>query len=862
MFFKDKPSQKSETVIQPQLCIAKTSTDANGRQKVGVDVETHCKIVGLVAKKLVALYPKYLQDSLFPSGTEFIAAVHDIGKINPLFQKKILESAGDGDRIEQLGLTSYDPKLESMVGYHSSVSQVALYEAPKYIPEIAGRHHGANTFPSILPTDEIVGGELWQAARLQVIESLRNYFSTDWPIINNETQALAISGLTTVADWIGSGYPFESIECLEKACLEKLCEQAIESAGFVRRHIIYDLSFSTVFSSFKPRPMQQAMINITDRPGLYIVEALMGEGKTEAALYASYQLLSSGSANGIYFALPTRLTSEKIHERVANFLTQIQPIRDNQQPLLLHGNSHLIEYSLGEEGMVGRSWFSTKKRGVLAPFAVGTIDQALMAVLNVRHGFVRAFGLAGKVVILDEVHTYDAYTGAVMDQLIATLIQLGSTVILLSATLTHQRKKTMIEKCGYRQQVSTLSSYPLITQVTRESLHEISPESSQTEKKISVQFTDNKSYAIEKSKEKALLGELVLWIENTVDEAQQVFKHLAAWGVDQHIEVGLMHSRFPGIVRQKLDDHWVSSFGKDGIPTRKSKGKILVGTQVLEQSLDIDADYLITRIAPSDMLLQRCGRLWRHREADKVRPHEATQAVLIISSPLDDVLQNWKKALGKTALVYAPYVLMRSIEVWKDLTDISLPSDMRRIIEQTYAERDDDGVFLSCKFEMMKNKETLQRLALNSIAKAGVTLSDNSPTRYSEVPTCPVLLLRRAYDSDIKDIILFNGERITLSPISSSLCRQRKQTAALLEKYMLQVPTYMAPTPLNQSQLHWLKPYAYISDSEDDRIRVALVEESGTLRGLDFRPINAHYDLAYTPVLGYVAKRRIDGKQI
>ncbi len=171
----------------------------------------------------------------------------------------------------------------------------------------------------------------------------------------------------------------------------------------------------------------------------------MGLGKTEAALYAAYQLLSNGQASGIYFALPTQLTSNKIYDRFNLFLEQILADNCEHRSLLLHANAWLLDTEMGEEGRPGGALvLISSKRGLLAPFAVGTIDQALMAAMNVKHGFVRAFGLAGKVVILDEVHTYDAYTGTIIDALIQLLTQLDCTVIVLSATLNQERRKELL----------------------------------------------------------------------------------------------------------------------------------------------------------------------------------------------------------------------------------------------------------------------------------------------------------------------------------------------------------------------------------------------------------------------------------
>ena len=166
----------------------------------------------------------------------------------------------------------------------------------------------------------------------------------------------------------------------------------------------------------------------------------MGIGKTEAALYAAYQALTQGSATGIYFALPTQLTSDKIYDRMNSFLAKVLAEDCKFRSLLLHSSAWLRDTELGEEGMPGNGWFSSRKRGLLAPFAVGTIDQALMGVMNVKHGFVRTFGLAGKVVILDEVHSYDSYTGTIIDKLVQTLRELDCTVIILSATLTAERR--------------------------------------------------------------------------------------------------------------------------------------------------------------------------------------------------------------------------------------------------------------------------------------------------------------------------------------------------------------------------------------------------------------------------------------
>ena len=168
--------------------------------------------------------------------------------------------------------------------------------------------------------------------------------------------------------------------------------KALDHAGFLPLSLQTGLSFEALFG-FSPREVQQAFIDQVSGPGVYILEAPMGMGKTEAALYAAYRMLEQGKAGGIYFALPTQLTSNKIHDRVNAFLSRILLQDSLQAPLLLHGKAWLKTFSeqeMGEDAAPGKPWFQSGKRGLLAPFAVGTIDQALMAVIRVRHSAVRA----------------------------------------------------------------------------------------------------------------------------------------------------------------------------------------------------------------------------------------------------------------------------------------------------------------------------------------------------------------------------------------------------------------------------------------------------------------------------------------
>jgi CRISPR-associated endonuclease/helicase Cas3 len=852
-----KPEDKNghwEKALDLTHCIAKTVSSMGSQGVPGLNIEAHSKIVGLIARELGSRLPRRLQDSMLPLGFELVAASHDVGKINPHFQAKIYSSIyPDISHIEEL--SSAKPEMEKQIGYHSAVSQAALKgSSSRFVPEIVGRHHGASPQSTPLKNDESIGGEVWQRVREELIEKLKIFFNRDWPVINSDLQADFLAGLTSVADWIGSGPIFDSLSSIDEGDLAVLVQEALDRAGFVRPEIIKDLSFSDIFPGFTPFPFQSHFISMVDGPGVYVMEALMGKGKTEAALYASYKLIQQGSASGIYFALPTRLTSEKMYERMNRFLQKILAPQDKHTNLLLHGQSWLYETDLGADGQPGYSWFNSAKRGLLAPFAVGTIDQALMAVMNVKHGFVRSFGLAGKVVILDEVHSYDAYTGAIMAKLVASLRSLGSTIILLSATLSGSRKSSLLSFCGREKGFTENSNYPLATKFQMD-CEVVFSERIQTEERTIRLFTSSdEREATEKALEKASWGEQVLWIENTVTEAQSSFRYLSARAREVGVEVGLLHSRFPQILRAEIEQKWVNLFGKNNTRERASRGRILVGTQVLEQSLDIDADFLVSRLAPTDMILQRIGRLWRHESNNAVRPAAAGPEVILLTPGLDKLEDNLEYVFGPSGKVYSPYVLARTMELMYSLQKVCIPVDIRELIEKTYQERQDPPNFQIAFRKLQDEKQRLERFARLSTASMGQTLSESASTRYSDIVSCDVLLLTREPDLNSAVISFWDGVKVCLK--GSAALNEKKEVIRQIQKRIVSVPSYLAPAAISKNELSWLKPYIYVSDQEEERVRVGILEKSGSIRGLDGRMVNSHYDLYFDSVMGFSAIKK------
>ncbi|HSV55891.1 MAG TPA: CRISPR-associated helicase Cas3', partial [Magnetospirillaceae bacterium] len=743
-----EPQKASSALAALELdqCLAKTRKGSVGESLPGVDILTHCLIVGEVAKELLARQPGWLREALFPVGSELVAAVHDVGKVSPTFQKRLANALGR----TLTGFDDVNPDLEKNWMGHPGVSQAAAQGSGTFIPEILGRHHGSSPALGLYDAKcEVFGGEEWQKRREELINTLKGRLNTNWPLVRDEIHASVLSGLTTVSDWIGSGPLFEQPGDSWKPLVVK----ALYRAGFVKPRVRRGLSFQDIFL-FDPRPVQSLLADACRLPGVYILEAPMGLGKTEAALYAAYLALESDRATGIYFALPTQLTSNRIFERMNLFLDRIlEADQPHRQSLLIHGSAKLLEdLELGEDGSPGGSWFKSTKRELLAPFAVGTIDQALMAVMNVRHGFVRTFGLTGKVVILDEVHSYDSYTGTLLDNLVKALIEVHCTVIILSATLTRERRSLLLDG-----ETSHEERYPLVAARPREGVMRMLAAEPQADVEVALRFAADDGLAMDEALGRAEDGQQVLWVENTVAEAQERYKTLASRANDCGADCGLLHSRFIKADRQRNERHWIDLYGPSGKALRALGGRILIGTQVVEQSLDIDADFLITRLCPTDMLLQRMGRLWRH---ENPRPVKARNEAWILTLPWEETVANPETALGKSMFVYSPYVLCRTLEAWENMKSVSIPRQIRSLLEITYEERDETGVLARFKHDLEARRQKLRGLALVGLSRGGVTLPERVATRYSEMDTVEVLLLKYYRKQGADTVVTFTDNEV------------------------------------------------------------------------------------------------------
>jgi CRISPR-associated endonuclease/helicase Cas3 len=657
----------------------------------------------------------------------FWAASHDIGKLSPCFQcrgaqtsslRQQLANAGfdfpGGERPHgDISTQVLARELESAGrGWPAVPSKVALNVAVA-----VGGHHGF--FP--INWDGIcapLGNTCWVGSRREMLAKLAQLFgltniAPPCPALADDQSIwMYLAGLTSVADWIGSNQEFFrpvgnstvfdgsfSVEDYFRKA-EGQAADALEKLGWLgRADTTTPITFGELFSFIKePRPLQTAVADSVagmTEPSLLIVEAPMGEGKTEAAWYAAACWDRRGG-QGSYVALPTMATSNQMFDRVQAFLERNVGKSDLQ---LLHGKAALndrfaaLKYRAAiydpdgnTSGVVAEGWFAAnKKHGLLAPYGVGTIDQALLAVLQTKHVFVRLFGLAGKCVILDEVHAYDAYMTTLMERLLRWLAALGCPVVLLSATLPREKRLQLMRAySGNDLPKPDAVPYPRVTNVPVGSSAQVrhvdaDPARART---VGLGWLE-RGPLVAKLRQSLANGGCAAVIRNTVGLAQETYWQLRDALRGDGITVELFHARFPFGRRMEIESTVLQRFGKNGEPAGRDK-RVLVATQVVEQSLDLDFDLMVSDLAPVDLVLQRAGRLHRHERG--VRPEGVNEPRLWLIEP---AIKDGLPDFGRSEYVYARFVLLRTLLAVRAIepSAIELPGHLETLVEQVYGDR-------------------------------------------------------------------------------------------------------------------------------------------------------------------------------
>lgn len=622
----------------------------------------------------------------------FLAGAHDVGKASPGFQQK-----ADGWRalLERASYQFVPPMAEP----HGAVTALTL---AKYLKDkgmrkaqasnlafAVGSHHGH--WVSHQQIDEL--DEVWQRAEYDLLDMLWSVLDIhDMPVLVESALISSwLAGFVSVVDWIGSQdkyFPFSPALDEYSAYFAAQCEQAGQVLGilgfFPLEATSHERAFHDLFG-FKPNLMQQAIIDhATDTRDLklVIVEAPTGDGKTEAALYLAHKLLRTTNSAGLYIAMPTRATSNQLFERTQKFLTAAFPNQAlNYHLIHSQAEDHELYKQLisravdgNEDSVVATEWFQPRKRSLLARFAVGTVDQAMLAALTVKHFFVRVFALSHKVVIVDEVHAYDTYMSTIQERLLHWLAGLQSPTILLSATLPAVVRERFL---GAHQSPHDHVPYPRATLCYTDGTMRVVPLHTQRQRTILLKWIA--------ADVEALLHEVAHLLEqggcaaiicNTVNEAQQVYAAAINHPAYSPDEVMLFHARFPAPWRDAIEKRVVSEFGKTG---RRPQRRLLIATQIIEQSLDLDFDVLVSAVAPVDLLIQRFGRLHRH---ERTRPtHLQTPLVLLREPQYKGEAVNF----GASEYIYHCYVLLQTYGHLRPLESLVIPNDIEPLIEKVYA---------------------------------------------------------------------------------------------------------------------------------------------------------------------------------
>lgn len=657
---------------------------------------------------------------------KFIAYTHDIGKAVPCFQAKETNWINSKDldyelkeKLEYAGY--YGIKNLSLNNWnifsHSVISEylLSINDVNKDISVIIASHHGRvdivenkiiayekNIYQSEDENSTIY--RKWKKSH----EDLFNWsleksgFKTveEMPSIKIEGKVL-LSGLLIMADWISSNedyFPLINIDddiytINQVERRENGWKNWFNVFNWIPEKQLYIKDAYESRFGFTPRDMQFKLseaINNSNNPGIFIIEAPMGLGKTEAALMAVEQLAEKTGSNGMFFGLPTQATSNGIFPRIISWLDNVGYDDNEKKSLRLsHGKAYLNEdfISLAKNiniddknhsWITTNQWFSGGKKTVLDDFVVGTVDNFLLLALKQKHLMLKHLGFSRKVVVIDEVHAYDAYMGMYLYEAIKWMGAYNIPVIILSATLPKDRRHKLIKKYiegrygnikSIKEDTTWIESeaYPLITYTDDNLVRQITEFEKIEDKEININSVDEDDL-INLLKKKLSDGGIAGIIVNTVKKSQKLAEKLYDIFADEEVE--LLHSSFLSTDRIKKEENLLDTIGKNG---KRPYRKIIIGTQVIEQSLDIDFDILFTDIAPMDLLIQRVGRLHRH---ENKRPENLKKPEIYI---LD---MNGDYEYGESTYVYDEFLLMRTqLNLPKK---IYIPKDISLLVQKVY----------------------------------------------------------------------------------------------------------------------------------------------------------------------------------
>jgi CRISPR-associated endonuclease/helicase Cas3 len=674
----------------------------------------------------------------------FFIALHDLGKFDIRFQWKRpelgeqvysgCEPANElGSRGYYHGDYSHYWLFEDLAGRYAWKVDEDSWDEPEgeaiwqawqpWVRAVAG-HHGKEPSLQAQPDGQppMVARPIRQRdrdARLAFIAALEGLFLRPAGLSLDDLPPACdlefVAGFCSVCDWLGSmtdnaageprfAYRADPVDLSDyfRSRLP-IAAQVLDESGLLSR-IVTAGGMAGLYPDFQPRQLQTLVDTLPTGNALTLIEAPTGSGKTETALAYAARLLAAGQAESIVFALPSQATADAMLQRLEDVAPRLFA---GANLVLAHGKSrfnpgfidlkkkagHDSAYSEHEieAGAQCALWLAqSRKRVFLGQIGVCTIDQVLMSALPVRHRFVRGFGLGRSVLIVDEVHAYDAYMYQLLDKVLRRQKTMHGAAILLSATLPLNLRRALLESWdGDTAGLNEDNPYPLITQAAAAETRffelpaeELERLQRQQAKTVQLRYRESGDMLPDPELEQQLIaaarnGAGVAVICNLVADAQALAGRLTHVAAD--IDVMLFHSRYRFDDRQRLQQQVMRRWGKDS--SGRSAG-ILVATQVIEQSLDLDFDWMITQLCPIDLLFQRLGRLHRH---PRPRPPGFEQPACTVLLPEGRRYELHQLIYGQGG-VPNERVLWRSEQQVRKNPELHFPNAYRPLIEEVYRE--------------------------------------------------------------------------------------------------------------------------------------------------------------------------------
>ena len=661
----------------------------------------------------------------------WLAGVHDVGKACLTFQTQLERRGGYEHLVSALtdagiplrmnGLEKGRDKMPHGICSGVLIANWLMDQGfdrstAEWLASAADAHHGVPS--SVGERDHIetilsIYSREWQELHSELLDSMADATGIRPTLeelkVDSKPDAAVmqlLTGLVVIADWIASNPDaFPMVVAGSQEDRIRAGMQATDLTGPWRGKVVegdVDKQYQSSFGwpeFYRARSVQAAMVEAAKEitgPALIILEAETGVGKTEAALAAAHVIANATDAQGIYFAAPTMATANGLLERTIEWAKNTTDSGAVSSLYLAHSKNQLAQpyqelrfRGIGEDGAAGdnvvaSSWMSGRRRGLLSNVVVGTVDQVLMMALRQRYSMLRHVALAGKIIIFDEVHAYDTYTSDYLETTLEWLAEYGVTVIMMSATLPPERRNALVKAFSGQEIEEPSNAYPLITVASESGQRSVAPEPSPTNLEATIEVIDDSLDALQQRIGDVLVdGGVALVICNTIARAQETY---SAFKQSYPDEVELHHAGFMAWERSEKEDRLRAELGPDahrgaGRPNRK----IVVATQVAEQSLDIDADVLVTDIAPMDLMIQRIGRLHRHDRPETDRPQQVREPKVFVrgieSQTPSPVLNSGAEA------IYGAKVLLSTLLHLP--TTFKRPDDVAELVRQVYdAEQD------------------------------------------------------------------------------------------------------------------------------------------------------------------------------